>query len=289
MAATRAVTLQSGANTGNRLINNTILNATTLLYLDAGASANTFYWNNFAATTGAYIQDLNGTNFYNATYDGKNQGNAYANVLNGSITVVGSTVSSIPNYYLGVSGAGVPYNNSTSGSKFVCSFARCGDYAPLNIARITLNSTTGGAVAANTSGFDLTVAQSINATPTGASTFVNWTITSGNCTIDNVSNNATNVTSLDTSVCYVQGNFLSGSSCAYSGTGNWTIQLADNCNITSSTNLGANWLIYNGTGTVTYTNATNQIVMSALGEKLTNVAGTFYEYVKSMLWKNYTG
>ena len=144
-------------------------------------------------------------------------------------------------------------------------------------------------MAANTSGFDLTVAQSINATPTGANIFTNWTLISGNCTIGNSISNETTVTAADTSVCYVQANFASGSSCTYSGSGNWTIQLSDNCNITTSTTLGANWLIYNGTGTVSYNNSSSTIVISAKGETLTNIVGSFYEKILTMIWKNYTG
>jgi hypothetical protein len=220
LGATRAVTLQNGNNTGNLLINNTILNATTLLYLDVNASSNTFCLNNFSSIGNptAYVNDTNGSNYYNCTYGGisQTQGNIYANVMNGSIIVKGTNNSSISEYYIGDCGA-VPYSNTTSGGKFSCNFVGCGDYAPLTNA---------------------------------------------------------------TGVC---------SSCIYSGTGNWTIELTDNCNITSSVNCGANYLIYNGTGTVTYNNSTAQIVITAKGEKLTNITTPFYEKIITMLWKNYTG
>ena len=123
LAATRAVTFQTGSNTGNLLINNTILNATTLLYLDANASGNTFCLNNFTATSGAYVTDLNGSNFYNCTYDSKNQGNIYANVMNGSVAIFGIVTSSIPPLYIGV-GA---YDWTSSQGKMAGGV----DYAPL--------------------------------------------------------------------------------------------------------------------------------------------------------------
>lgn len=99
-----------------------------LLTLDATSSGNIFYWNNFTATTGAYVTDLNGSNFYNNSQSG----NIYANVMNHSIAVWGSVPATYGNgLYRGTSGTGVPYNNSTLGGKFICSFAGCADYVPL--------------------------------------------------------------------------------------------------------------------------------------------------------------
>jgi hypothetical protein len=102
------------------------------IYLD-GAINNTICLNNFTDFTeiSYYISDTTGSNFYNCTYEGKNQGNIYENVINGSIVVTGTVASSIPGFYIGTSGAGVPYSNSTSGGKFSCNFAGCADYAPL--------------------------------------------------------------------------------------------------------------------------------------------------------------
>lgn len=179
---------------------------------------NTFNYNG----AGVIINDTKGNNFYNCTYDGKNQGNLYQNVANGSLEVTGTTASSISGYYIGTGGAGYPYNVSTSQGKFVCqnatsNYSGCGDYAPL---------------------FPF-------AAPTD--------------------------------------------SCTYSGSGNWTINLSDNCNITSSVNLGANYIIYNGTGTVTYKNESSRITLNAKGEILSNIAGIFKQFIQSLLWKNYTG
>lgn len=75
--------------------------------------------------------------------------------------------------------------------------------------------------------------------------------------------------------------------CTYSS-GNWTINLSDLCNITASQNLGANYLIFNGTGTCTF-NGTSRIVISAKGEKWTNIAGTAKKIDLSSVWFNYTG
>ena len=69
---------------------------------------------------------------------------------------------------------------------------------------------------------------------------------------------------------------------------NWSINLADSCNITNSCSIPGYWLIYNGTGTITYNNSSTNITISAKGETLTNIVGTFYEKILSMLIKNYT-
>jgi hypothetical protein len=83
---------------------------------------------------------------------------------------------------------------------------------------------------------------------------------------------------------------LSSSSCTCPASpANWTIQLADNCNITNSCNIVGYYLIYNGTGTVTYNNSSATIKISAKGEKLTNIVAPFYEKILTMLWKNYIG
>jgi len=125
--------------------NNTIRNATlissngasTLLYIDTDTGKNTFCLNNFTNTSSNYVQDLNGTNYYNCTYGGNNQGNIWFNVMNGSINVTGITNSSISGLYIGNNGTGVPYN-ITKSAKFSCNFAGCADYAPLT----NLNSAT---------------------------------------------------------------------------------------------------------------------------------------------------
>ena len=161
-------------------------------------------------------RDLVGGNFYNFTYASKNQGNAYPNVLNGSVIAKGTVNSSISGLYIGTAGAGVPYTNVSSLGKFACNFAGCQDNAPL--------------------------------------------------TTDNVVD-----------------------SCTPPESGNWTLNLADNCNVTGPVNLGANWLNYNGTGTITYNNSSSTIVISAAGETLTNIIGSFYENILSTIWKNYTG
>ena len=133
-----AVGNASGMNiykaTNNTFINNTLSNATTLLkFSDALSSNNIFCLNNFSnvGSPTLYVNDTNGSNYYNCTYDSKNQGNVYENVLNRSIGVLGGVPSSVSGLYIGTSGVGVPYNNSTSGGKFSCNFAGCADYAPL--------------------------------------------------------------------------------------------------------------------------------------------------------------
>ncbi len=127
LGGTYAVVFSSGATTNNRFINNTLMNATTLLYIDTSASANTFYWNNFTNTAGSYVNDLNGNNYYNTTIDGKNQGNIYENVITGLVNINGLANSSITGLHIGTSGSGYPYNNANSLNKVT----GVTDYAPL--------------------------------------------------------------------------------------------------------------------------------------------------------------
>jgi parallel beta-helix repeat protein len=118
-------------STGNTFYNNTLVSSSgvqTLLTFVASAGGNKIYLNNFTATSGIYVYDLNGSNFYNGTYAAKNQGNIYANVMNGTVLVAGSVASSFTNLYLGNHGQGYPYNNSTSDSKLLGNIV---DYAPL--------------------------------------------------------------------------------------------------------------------------------------------------------------
>ena len=139
--------------TNNTFINNTLITdggASDLLYIVAKAGKNKFYLNNFTATTGLYVVDYNGSNYYNGTYDGKNQGNIYPNVINGSVSIYGTVVSSKSGLYIGTSGTGYPYNISTSLGKFSCNFVGCADYAPLTtssnsppiVSNVKLNATS---------------------------------------------------------------------------------------------------------------------------------------------------
>jgi len=102
-----------GTVTGNQFINNTFLTdgATTLVLIPAGVSGNTFYWNNFTATTQKYVNDANGGNFYNSS----SEGNIWFDVMNLSIPYEGSSASSgFPNLYISSGGASLPYNSSVS-------------------------------------------------------------------------------------------------------------------------------------------------------------------------------
>ena len=101
-----------------------------LVYLNASSANNTFCLSNFSATSGLYVNDTNGSNFYNCSYNGLNQGNAWADVINNSVVVYGINSSSISGLYIGNTGAGYPYN-ITKSSKFSCNFTGCADYAPL--------------------------------------------------------------------------------------------------------------------------------------------------------------
>ncbi|MGV8168983.1 MAG: LamG-like jellyroll fold domain-containing protein [Candidatus Nanoarchaeia archaeon] len=116
----------------NSFINNTIRNASVLLYIDSKSGDNLFYWNNFSNSSGDYVQDLNGSNKYNFTINSSNnEGNIWENVISGGVVVKGTLTSVYnSNLYIGSSGSGYPYSNTTSGSKLNCTRG-CTDYAPL--------------------------------------------------------------------------------------------------------------------------------------------------------------
>ncbi|MCX6770918.1 MAG: hypothetical protein NTX79_02585, partial [Candidatus Micrarchaeota archaeon] len=113
-------------SSSNTFTNNTI-SATSgnLVEINAQSGNNTFCLNNFTNTSSYYVTDTNGSNYYNTTVSGHAEGNIYANVLNGSVQVTGIANSSISGLYIGTSGTGYPYSNSTSGGKFICNFAGC--------------------------------------------------------------------------------------------------------------------------------------------------------------------
>ncbi len=125
----------SGSSTKNHVfVNNTFLSPTSdLVYIaTSGASNNTFYWNNFTNTSGLYVNDIGGSNYYNYTNaSGQAVGNIWFNVLNGSVSIAGSVASTIAGYYYGetVMGySGYPYNSSNGLSKVTSNVV---DYAPL--------------------------------------------------------------------------------------------------------------------------------------------------------------
>ena len=137
---TNAINL-NGASAGLFYSNTFISSTGTHVNVSASTSGNKFYLNNFGATTGAYVSDLNGNNLYNTTLSGHGEGNAYANVLDGSVPIFGSTQSvGMPLLNVGSSGGGYPYRNTTSNGKFSCNFAACADYAPI-IPRILVTYT----------------------------------------------------------------------------------------------------------------------------------------------------
>ena len=135
LGGTRAAYLAWATNT--TFANNTLLNATTLLYVDPNSGSNTIYWNNFTNignnSTNAplfYVNDTSGgTDFYNGTApNGTNEGNIWGNVMNGSVNITGATNSSgFISLYVGTGGSGYPYNTANSQGMVQGAI----DYAPL--------------------------------------------------------------------------------------------------------------------------------------------------------------
>jgi parallel beta-helix repeat protein len=93
--------------------------ASTLLQFTVGSASNMnhqIYGNNFTATSGSYVISINPDTYVHSV-DGHNEGNIYANVEDGTITVRGTVNSTYaPGYFVGSTGA-VPYTSSNSGGK----------------------------------------------------------------------------------------------------------------------------------------------------------------------------
>ncbi len=127
---TNAIRLVGATN--NSIINNTFIPDTklgnTLVYINESSSTNIFYWNNFTNTSGLYVNDLNTSNYYNFTIDGKNQGNIWYDIINELVNISGNEISSIADLYLGTYGTSYPYNSTNSLNKVTVGVI---DYAPL--------------------------------------------------------------------------------------------------------------------------------------------------------------
>jgi len=107
------VYIQSG--TSNVFIKNKIIGGTTGVYAITSSSGNVFVLNNFTSSS-VFVEDNTNSNFYNTTYEGKNQGNIYENVINFDVTIWGFTNSSIPGFYIGEN---KKYNSTTSKGKMI--------------------------------------------------------------------------------------------------------------------------------------------------------------------------
>ena len=123
-----AMTVTGNSSTNNTFRNNTVIATGVVTSIYVSTEGNIFCLNNLSESTGVYVNDTNSSNFYNCTYDGKNQGNIYPNVVDGSVSITGIVDSSISGFYIGSSGS-VPYNNANSLGKVIGSI----DYAPLTI------------------------------------------------------------------------------------------------------------------------------------------------------------
>ena len=133
-------------STRNTIYNNTLISgsgASNMLYVSANSTNNTFYWNNFSATTGIYVNDTNGSNYYNTTLNSSGAGNIWANVINQSVQVLGNLTSPFTSLNYGSAGSGYPYNNSTSDGKLIGNVVDNGPLTPQVIASCTDLSSSG--------------------------------------------------------------------------------------------------------------------------------------------------
>ena len=130
-AATGLSIFSSGTLTYNNRIFGTSAGARISVTGNGGGSG-IFVANNVTCQTALCVSDLNGSNRYNGTYMGINQGNLWQNVINGTVLIRGAVASSFAGLYVGTYGVAYPYNNTTSLGKFSCNFAGCADYAPIS-------------------------------------------------------------------------------------------------------------------------------------------------------------
>ena len=175
--------------TNNTFINNTFASgggAGTLLYLNTLAGGNTFYWNNFTSTSGYYVQDLNGSNYYNTTNGTTAMGNIWYNVINGSVNIIGNAASPFPSLYYGSRGAGYPYNNSSALGKLSGNVT---DWGPLTLSTNTCTPPSYPLWAINCSDScaftsNVTVAGNVSLSSTGNVTlYGRWNFTSTGQTV----------------------------------------------------------------------------------------------------------
>ena len=157
----------------NIISNNTFISPlSTIIYVEStDAIENVFYWNNFTNTSGLYIEDSDGSNFYNTTINGNPEGNIYYNVLNGSVNIAGSLASDYGGgLYIGDSGTGYPYNSTNSYSKVTSNVV---DYGPLTLTESGLQCGT-----LDTANTVYTLTQNVSSTGTC------FTIIQSNITLD---------------------------------------------------------------------------------------------------------
>ena len=218
----------SGATNGS-FINNTLIpntaNTNGLVYLTSASYWNTFYWNNFTNTSGYYVQDLNGSNYYNSS----TEGNVWYDVQNLTVKINGnSTSTGYPSLYIGTAGTGYPYNNTTSSMVL----GKVVDWYPL--------TPTASALACKSlSTAGTTYTMSANASISGADCF---DVTAANIT-------------LNCNGYSITGNNATGTRGVYSTQFNTTIQ---NCNILNFStpiyfNAASNGTISNVSANTTYT------------------------------------
>ncbi len=116
----------------NSVVNSTLIslnNNGTLLYLGSNCNSNLFYGNNFTETSGYYVEDLNGSNYFNTTINSRGEGNIWYDIMNGSVNITGNVSSTLnPSLYIGEYGTGYPYNSTNSFGKISGNVV---DYAPL--------------------------------------------------------------------------------------------------------------------------------------------------------------
>ena len=304
----------SASNVGTYLVlssNNTLIQnkfisgaSQTTVYVSS-SSGNTFALNNFStSTSGYYINDDTGGNFYNATVNGTNQGNIYPNVMNGSVSITGTVASSISGLYVGSSGAGYPYNNSTAGGKLSgavvdnapltptggASLSACANLStPNTVYNLTQSVSISGATCFNVTAQNVTLncngysVTGNNASSTYGVYSNQFNTTIKNCNISNFQhgiyfNVATNGTISNTNA----------SSTQTSGYGIWLYNSASYNTITSSTgNSTASYGIFlqsssnyntiiNSTGAA---NTLHGIVLSSSYNKVINSTGSSNAYL----------
>jgi hypothetical protein len=187
------------------------------------------------------------------------------------------------------------YYNQTGGTNYSQSSKFCWNgsvFIPLGVNSSTTNNSSASDVYEQDVWFNTSYTED-SGFANGTEILVNnrtTDITTGNWTFGcNATDGINSVVSANSSLLNITAGATDSCSCPVTPA-NWTLQMAHYCRINASCNIPGYYMIYNGTGNVTYNNSTVTIVITAKGEDVTSkIVGTTWEYVWSLVVKNYTG
>ena len=208
-----------GGSENNTLWNNTFSstgnNASLVSFSDLQVNE-LLYWNNFTYTNESYILYTDNVTdlaeiHLNTTIGGVPAGNIWAEVANGSLNITGTdAVPWLPSgWYYGSGGPGYPYNYVTSSGKIPSGLT---DFGPIFFSGeaptcdLIVEAGTGGTAVGNQTAETCGVPTVIEATPSGAYTFDQWTLV-GDCELSSVETDALNGVTVNSGTCTATASF----------------------------------------------------------------------------------